>query len=45
MHEKITRYVLVSKDTIEEKVTEKLLAKEEISAQTLKEITFSAARV
>ena len=45
VHEKITRYVLVSKDTIEEKVTEKLLAKEEISAQTLKEITFSAARV
>lgn len=45
VHEKITRYVLVSKDTIEEKVTEKLLAKEEISAQTLGEITFSATRI
>lgn len=45
MHQKITRYVLVSKGTIEEKITEKLLAKEEISGEALKSITLEAGRI
>lgn len=45
IHDKITRYVLVAKGTIEEKVTEKLLAKEEISNEVLREIAFKEAGI
>lgn len=45
IHEKITRYIIVAKNTIEEKVAEKLLAKEEISNEVLRKITFQEAGI
>lgn len=39
-HEKVTRIDLVSENSIEEIITEKLANKEEVSAQVLKEITY-----
>lgn len=41
IHDKITRYILTCKGTVEEKVSYGLMAKKEMSLATLKEITFS----
>lgn len=41
IHEKITRIILVTKNTIEGEITRKLAAKEEISESVLREITLT----
>jgi len=39
IHDKVTRYILVAKDTVEEKITKMLAMKEEISETVLRDIT------
>jgi SNF2 family DNA or RNA helicase len=45
IHDKITRYVLVAKGSIEERITEMLLRKEEVSNEVLRQITFQMGQV